>query len=598
MGMDRGTGAIVQFIALALAGLLGMISGDAKLAGGAYIFFQILFFIIAVIIRANDSGGYQRPYTPGSDESGYPGKGIKAGARPTPSRTVNVKKSNAPQFTAEEALKVAAVPDGIEFDQKEQQLVKMIASRSVSPQEILSRIPRSANIHEYKDALTHLEEIGTIRLEEGRYTLVLNADYLEQKAVDDKIGMEIDKQKRLAEEKERKKREAQIRANAVFFDEEDLTDKERFILNLLKKRELRAQDIIRVIPREEKINPYKDAISHLIELGAINAKPDGTLVYNESFFVVKGERIPAPETASTPVAATASIPVAVPAPTPVAAPAPAKLEPAPAKPSPEPAKEAADPAALVATLKAAAEKLQAKQTEQPQTKQTEQLQPKQSEQPQVKQSEQLKAKPSIKLTESDLERLTHNASKIVEMFKARFNGPFGLDNKNVLMIAAGMAGYACHQAVKANKEPYAEITTADNKKFYMGDSVNKYLLEGEYNILGYCDGFYEHSGLGMTKPDPKEIVKKEAKVIGEHGYRIWDEFEPAYVYNAAKACWEGIYEDMTGIYCKSPSEWPVLYGIVLQNIMSEVARIMPVSKVYNMALECAIYVSKMDDDSI
>jgi hypothetical protein len=42
----------------------------------------------------------------------------------------------------------------------------------------------------------------------------------------------------------------------------------------------------------------------------------------------------------------------------------------------------------------------------------------------------------------------------------------------------------------------------------------------------------------------------------------------------------------------------VLYGIVLQNIMSEVARIMPVSKVYNMALECAIYVSKMDDDSI
>lgn len=590
MGMDRGTGAIVQFIALALAGLLGMISGDAKLAGGAYVFFQILFFIIAVIIRANDSGGYQRPYTPGSDESGYPGKGIKAGVRPTPSRTVNVKKSNAPQFTAEEALKVAAVPDGIEFDQKEQQLVKMIASRSVSPQEILSRIPRSANIHEYKDALTHLEEIGTIRLEEGRYTLVLNADYLEQKAIDDKIGMEIDKQKRLAEEKERQKREAQIRANAVFFDEEDLTDKERFILNLLKKRELRAQDIIRVIPREEKINPYKDAISHLSELGAINAKPDGTLVYNESFFVVKGERIPAPETASTPVA--------VPAPTPVAAPAPAKLEPAPAKPAPEPAKEAADPAALVATLKAVAEKLQAKQTEQPQTKQIEQLQPKQSEQPQVKQSEQLKAKPSIKLTESDLERLTHNASKIVEMFKARFNGPFGLDNKNVLMIAAGMAGYACHQAVKANKEPYAEITTADNKKFYMGDSVNKYLLEGEYNILGYCDGFYEHSGLGMTKPDPKEIVKKEAKVIGEHGYRIWDEFEPAYVYNAAKACWEGIYEDMTGIYCKSPSEWPVLYGIVLQNIMSEVARIMPVSKVYNMALECAIYVSKMDDDSI
>jgi hypothetical protein len=142
------------------------------------------------------------------------------------------------------------------------------------------------------------------------------------------------------------------------------------------------------------------------------------------------------------------------------------------------------------------------------------------------------------------------------------------------------------------------VTAADGRKFYMGDSVNKYLLDGKYSVLSWCDGFFETAGKFFTKPDPMEVVKKEVNAVKNKEYRIWDSESPVVTYKEVQACWEGIYDNMTAKYCSKPDEWPVLYGIVLQNIMLEVSRIMTISDVYEKALECAIYISWMDEDSL
>nr|MDE7399253.1 hypothetical protein [Oscillospiraceae bacterium] len=83
----------------------------------------------------------------------------------------------------------------------------------------------------------------------------------------------------------------------------------------------------------------------------------------------------------------------------------------------------------------------------------------------------------------------------------------------------------------------------------------------------------------------------------EH-YRIWNIYQPKDVYCAIKDCWDGIYDNMTAVYCQSPQEWPVLFAIVLQNIMIIALEEIPASTLYRTALECAIYISKMDSDSI
>lgn len=198
----------------------------------------------------------------------------------------------------------------------------------------------------------------------------------------------------------------------------------------------------------------------------------------------------------------------------------------------------------------------------------------------------------------DINQLSKSASAIINMFKSVFHTPKGLNIQGSLLYASGLAGYACHQAVKTSNETFVVVGTADHKKFYMGDALNKYLLEDKYSVLAFCNGFFDNYAKGETRPDAIEIVKKGAAVIGDNNYKIWNMLQPKDVYCEIKNCWDGIYDNMTAVYCQSPQEWPVLFAIVLQNIMVMALEVIPAPDLYSMALECAVYVSKMDDDSI
>ena len=198
----------------------------------------------------------------------------------------------------------------------------------------------------------------------------------------------------------------------------------------------------------------------------------------------------------------------------------------------------------------------------------------------------------------DLKRLSQNAAPIINMLKSVFNTPKGIDIQKALLFASGLAGYACHQAVKANHEPVIVVSTKDKKNFYMGDSVNKYLLEDKYSILVFCNGFFENFAKGESRPDVIEIVKKGVVAIGDENYKIWNLYPPQLVYNDIKSCWNGIYNNMIGACCQKPEEWPVLFGIVLQNMLVLASKVAPKQEIYSRAMECAIYISKMDDDSL
>lgn len=199
----------------------------------------------------------------------------------------------------------------------------------------------------------------------------------------------------------------------------------------------------------------------------------------------------------------------------------------------------------------------------------------------------------------DINRLSNKATAIINMFKSVFDTPKGFDVRKALFYASGLAGYACHQAVKANHETFVVVgSSSDNKKFYMGDALNKYLLEDKYSVLAFCNGFFDNFAKGETRPDAIEIVKKAITVMYDEHYRIWNIYQPKDAYCAIKDCWDGIYDNMTAVYCQSPQEWPVLFAIVLQNIMITALEEIPAPALYNLALECAVYVSKMDSDSI
>ena len=192
-----------------------------------------------------------------------------------------------------------------------------------------------------------------------------------------------------------------------------------------------------------------------------------------------------------------------------------------------------------------------------------------------------------------MNRLCQDAGHIIEMLKHYFTTPRGLDLTMCLIFASGLAGYACHRAVKEGGGSFVEVTAKDDKKFYFGDDVNKYLVETPTSVISLLNAVVH-----FPDENVKQVFKGFVASIGSDDMKICC-FEPAFIFNEIKKCWDGIYDNMTGRYCKSPAEYPLLFGIVAQNILLLCVNSgAPKNDAGRIAMEAAVALSKMDEDSI
>ena len=196
--------------------------------------------------------------------------------------------------------------------------------------------------------------------------------------------------------------------------------------------------------------------------------------------------------------------------------------------------------------------------------------------------------------EKKAKRLAENAGYFVEMFKAAFKAPQGyIDATQALIFTASIAGYACHQAVKAEKGTFAVVTDKNGKKYYFGDAVNKYLLEDNLSVVGFCTAV-----TGVSQEEVLAIVAKAAAAVGDESYTLFG-YDLKDLYKKVDECWKAVHDRMIAKYCKSPSDWPVMFGIVLQNILNMSLKAgAPEDEAGRIAIECAVVISKMDDDSL
>ena len=94
-----------------------------------------------------------------------------------------------------------------------------------------------------------------------------------------------------------------------------------------------------------------------------------------------------------------------------------------------------------------------------------------------------------------------------------------------------------------------------------------------------------------------EIVASFARGIGSEDMTVCG-LKPAELYEQIDQCWKGIFHNMTDQYCQSPSEWPVLFGIVTQNLLVTAYQAgTPKEEATGMAIECAAALSKMGKDT-
>ena len=123
-------------------------------------------------------------------------------------------------------------------------------------------------------------------------------------------------------------------------------------------------------------------------------------------------------------------------------------------------------------------------------------------------------------------------------------------------------------------------------------SRKRYLLEDKMSVVNFCSAASE-----LSQDDTISIVADFTKHIEEESLSVCG-YESKSLYKQVNSCWEGIFDNMTYKYCNSHAEWPILFGIVLQNIvLMAIDAGAPKKDAGKIAVKCAVDVSKMDKDS-
>lgn len=191
------------------------------------------------------------------------------------------------------------------------------------------------------------------------------------------------------------------------------------------------------------------------------------------------------------------------------------------------------------------------------------------------------------------DRLASKAGNIIQMLNDCFKTPQGIDIRMSVLYAAGLCGIACHEAVKANNESFVDVGLEDGRTYYFGDAVNKYLLESKLSVMAFVAPV-----TNMNADEAVSIVKSAADDLGYDKLNVLG-FDPEQAYIMVKECWDGIFDNMTDSYCESPDEWPILYSIVLQNLVAMALNAgAPRDEVAKGAFLCAVMLSKMDKESL
>lgn len=193
------------------------------------------------------------------------------------------------------------------------------------------------------------------------------------------------------------------------------------------------------------------------------------------------------------------------------------------------------------------------------------------------------------------------AENIWNLLMSAFKEPDGRMNaKAVLLWTSGLAGYACQASAweKArldgkNPELFS-VQTKDGKNFYMGEGINRPLLSGQNSVWNLAAGIYQKLEPSRPLPDIKDLVQKSVAVIGNEDYKVWNEIDPYQMVKEYGQFWK-LIEDIVTSCCKSPDEWSLLFGLVLQKALQMTVKVtLPGQNCLEMAMENALFTSKMD----
>jgi hypothetical protein len=201
--------------------------------------------------------------------------------------------------------------------------------------------------------------------------------------------------------------------------------------------------------------------------------------------------------------------------------------------------------------------------------------------------------------------LKFGAKDIYHRLSVAIKDAKGVHIETMLTILGGLAGFACQMSIReeliriggASEEGvFVIIVGADGRRYFSGDRLNKPLAESQYSIWSLAAGAAQKSGC-QALPDFREIFKHVASTMGGDKFgipRIPDNHrvnEPPI--NWVKSIWPKIFPVVMQ-FCEKPSEWPMLFGLTIQDAILKTKDIIDPAIAVSIVMECAIPMSKVE----
>lgn len=188
---------------------------------------------------------------------------------------------------------------------------------------------------------------------------------------------------------------------------------------------------------------------------------------------------------------------------------------------------------------------------------------------------------------------------------AAMSGEKGIHLESLLCALGAIAGYSCqisvreefvHQQGRPEKEVFIVVNSKLNgSSYFFGDLLNKPLAESRYSVWSLSSGATQKLGL-VKLIDLHDIFRHVTDTLGlasfgvpripaEHGAK---ELPINYV----RFLWPQLFP-LAQRYCSKPGDWPVLFGVAVQEILFASKGLIDPELALKIVMESAIPMSKI-----
>lgn len=201
------------------------------------------------------------------------------------------------------------------------------------------------------------------------------------------------------------------------------------------------------------------------------------------------------------------------------------------------------------------------------------------------------------------------AQEVVRRLLDAMKDPRGVHVESVIGALGSLAGFACQMGVRAEvartqqmpaKGDFMVMEGADGRRYFFGDCLNEPLAEGPYSVWSLVAG--QAQAMGVAELLSLEgVFKHVSATVGGPDFgipRVPEAHRPGDLpQNYVRALWLPLLP-LIARYSDTPMQWPVLYGIAIQQVMDMGNDVLPPQEALRIAMECAVPASKLDPNAL